>query len=117
MQAETQLTNPQDSHPGPLLPTECSPYALNGMRPPAQSVRALPVDIIIAATDVLTQTPQTKNIKPSFAHTKKNHHVANLAPRVEHPVYLKTIINSYTIGLAFLNSVVIKTVFVSCIIV
>ena len=116
MQLETQLTNPQDSHLGPLLPTERGPYTLNGMRPPTQSVCALPVDIIIAATDVLTQTPQTKTIKPSFAHTKKNQ-AANPAPRVEHPMYLRTIVNSYTTGLAILNSAVIKTVFVSCIIV
>ena len=112
MQPETQLTYPQDSHLGPLLPTKCGPYALNGMRPPTQSVHALPVDIIIAATHVLTQTLQIKTIRPSFALTKKNHHVANPAPRVEHPVYLITITNSYTTGLAILNPAVIKTVFV-----
>ena len=44
-----------------------------------------------------------KNHKAIFAHTKKNHHVANPAPRVEPPMYLRTIANSYTTGLAILN--------------
>ena len=85
---------PSRQHSLGPTPMRTWPVCLEWNETTSPDCSALLANIIIAATDVLTQASQTRIIKPIFACTERRRHLmVHLAAREECLVHCKTTVN------------------------